>query len=286
MVNAFTNLQMDLIFSIRNYYKKKNILRNILLNQANEKSRVIKRKPAVRKYWVRRGKDRYRWENFASRKVVEKEWQENFRMSRKTFQILCAELHLYIFKNDTGFRNAVPVDKQTAVTLYYLSDEGGMEKVANAFGIGKSTVSVIIRRVTKATSVHLTPKYIQIPSTEKEVQEMVGQFYERQGFPQCLGAVDGTHIAIKRPSVTFSSDFVNRKGHFTLNCQAAADYSYRFFDVVIKWPGSVHDAQIFANSSLNEAMRNGIIPKREKVIVPSEDLFVSLEIQRILFYHS
>ena len=48
----------------------------------------------------------------------------------------------------------------------------------------------------------------------------------------------------------------------------------------------MHDAQIFANSSLNEAMRNGIIPKREKVIVPSEDLFVSLEIQRILFYHS
>ena len=276
MVNAFTNLQMDLIFSIRNYYKKKNVSRNILLYQASEKSRVVKRKPAVRKYWVRPGKDRYRWENFASRKVVEEEWRENFRMSRKTFQILCAELHLYIFKNDTRFRNAVPVDKQIAATLYYLSDEGGMGKVANAFGIGKSTASVIIRRVTKATSVHLAPKYIQIPSTENEVQEMVGQFYERRGFPQYLGAVDGTHIAINRPSVTSSCNFVNRKDHFTLNCQAAAD----------PWPGSVHDAQIFANSSLNEALRNGIIPKREKVIVPSEDLFVSLEIQRILFYHS
>ena len=73
-----------------------------------------------------------------------------------------------------------------------------------------------------------------MPSTEKRAQETVGQFYERHGFPQCLGAVDGTHIAIKRPSVTFSSHFVNRKGHFILNCQAAADYSYRIFDVVIK----------------------------------------------------
>ena len=192
-------------------------------------------------------------------------------MSRETFQVLCAELHPYIFKNDTRFRNVVPVDKQIAATLYYLSDDGRMRKVASAFGIGKSTVSVIIRRVTKAISVHLAPKYIQIPSTEKEVEEMVGQFYEWHGFPQCLGAVDGTHIATKRPSVTFSSDFVKRKGHFTLNCQAAADYSYRFFDVVIKWPGSVHDARIFANSSLNEALRNGIIPKCENFIFRSED---------------
>ena len=205
-----------------------------MLYQANEKYKVVKRKSAVRKYWVRPGKDRYWWENFASRKVVEEEWRENFRMSRETFQILCAELHPYIFKNDTRFRNAVPVDKQIVVTLYYLSEEGLMRKVANTFGIGKSTVSVIIRRVTKAISVHLAPKYIQIPSTEKEVEEMVGQFYEWHGFPQCLGAVGGTHIATKRPSVTFSSDFVKRKGHFTLNCQAAADYSYRFFDVVIK----------------------------------------------------
>ena len=81
-----------------------------------------------------------------------------------------------------------------------------------------------------------------------------------------LAAVNGKHIAIKRPSVTFS----NRKGRDTLNCHAAIDYSYRFFDIVKKWPGSMC-ARIFANSSLNEAMRNGIIHKCEKVTVPSED---------------
>ena len=35
-----------------------------------------------------------------------------------------------------------------------------MRKVANAFGIGKSTVSIIIRRVAKAISVYLAPIYI------------------------------------------------------------------------------------------------------------------------------
>ena len=53
--------------------------RNILPLQANEKYKVVRRKQAVRKYWIIPGKDRYQWEkNFASRKVVEEEWRENF----------------------------------------------------------------------------------------------------------------------------------------------------------------------------------------------------------------
>ena len=34
----------------------------------------------------------------------------------------------------------VLVERRVAVTLYYLADEGRMRKVANAFGIGKSTL--------------------------------------------------------------------------------------------------------------------------------------------------
>ena len=51
-----------------------------------------------------------------------------------------------------------------------------------------------------------------------------------------------TVLEPKRPTITFSGDFINRKGHFTLNCQTASDYSYHVFDVVIKWSGSVHDS--------------------------------------------
>ena len=55
---------------------------------------------------------------------------------RERFQSLFAGLYPHILKNDTRFRNTVPVEN-FATTMYYLSDEDRMMKVVNAFGIGK-----------------------------------------------------------------------------------------------------------------------------------------------------
>ena len=55
------------------------------------------------------------------------------------------------------------VETQVAVILYYLADEGRMGKVANVFGIGKSTVLKVVRRVTMAISRLLGPQYIKHP---------------------------------------------------------------------------------------------------------------------------
>lgn len=56
----------------------------------------------------------------------------------------------------------------------------------SAFGLGKNNVSVVIRRATKAISVHLVPNYIKIPCMEEEVSKMVIKFHENHTFPKCI----------------------------------------------------------------------------------------------------
>ena len=102
--------------------------------------------------WVRPGRANIWWENFINDKVVDDEWKENFRLSKPNFMKLCDQVRPYIEKETTRFRKSLSVETQVAITLYYIADEGRMQKVANAFGIAKCTVSVVVRSVTQIIS--------------------------------------------------------------------------------------------------------------------------------------
>ena len=56
----------------------------------------------------------------------------------------------------------------------------------------------------------LFPKYIRMPSGDN-LKDVVERFEHKWGFPQCVGAVDGTHIPIVSPEEC-PADYYNRKG--------------------------------------------------------------------------
>ena len=148
--------------------------------------------------------------------------------------------------------------------------KGRLRKTANAFGLSCASVSIIMRRVTTTISVVMGPNYIKLSFTEEEVMHKVSNFNQIFSFPQCLGAIDCTHIAIKAPSAN-STDYINRKSRYSLNVEACCDFKYCFMDVVVKWPGSVHDARIFANSDLNTKLKFGQILQCRRELLEGHD---------------
>ena len=86
----------------------------------------------------------------------------------------------------------------------------------------------------------------------------MNEFDEKLGFPQCAGVVDGTHIPIASPEEC-PADYFNRKGWHSILMQGMVDHLGRFTDIYIGWPGRVHDARVFVNSSLYLRGENGTL---------------------------
>ena len=173
------------------------------------------------------------WRNFEKNVVLPEEWGENFRMSRDSVFVLCDLLRPWLARQTTNMRRSISVEKQVAVLLYFLSDEGRYRKTANAFGIAHTTVSNIVRTTCLVIRRELRSKFIALPTSNQDVKSLAADFYRHHRFPQCIGAVNGTLIFIQQPS-TNSVDFINRKNRYSLNVQAVCDYQYCSMDLLVK----------------------------------------------------
>ena len=88
---------------------------------------------------------------------------------------------------------------------------------------------------------------------------MQHRFIEKFGFPKVSGCIDGSHAPIVAPK-TIEAIYVNRKSYDSINVQANCHYVFKFIDVVVKWPGSTHDAFIWRQSGINKKITNTEIP--------------------------
>ena len=146
----------------------------------------------VRSQWIKQRSSSW-WEEIVNGTFTQFDWIENFRMSHKTFHYLCNELHSTIEKNDTAMRKVIPVEQRVALTLWLLDTNANYQTIGHLFGVSKSAVCLVTKEVRAAIVQVLLPKYIKVLSGEG-MKEVVNGFKHKWGFPQCAGAIDGTHI--------------------------------------------------------------------------------------------
>ena len=117
-------------------------------------------------------------------------------------------------------------------------NQESLRSVADRFDVTRSCAYRVYRRICKAIAVHLSQRFIQFPSGARAREESE-KFEETRGFPGVMGAIDGCHIPIKAPGKN-PEQYINRKGHHSIQLQVICDTSMRFTDVFCGFPGSVH----------------------------------------------
>lgn len=123
-----------------------------------------------------------------------------------------------------------------------------------AFRCGVSTATEIIKETCQVIWNELQRSIIPTPTRDDWLKIAEG-FQKHAHFPNCIGAIDGKHIRIIKPTES-GSLFFNYKKFFSITLLAVADSNYNFVYVDIGSYGRSSDSTVFSNSRLYHKMQN------------------------------
>lgn len=160
----------------------------------------------------------------------------------------------YFLNDDVENRGgALTKREKIEIFLRYLSDPGFQSGVAVDIGVHRTTVCKTFSQVMDKI-LEKSHHWITFPRTVEELNNARNEWGARFRIPTAIGALDCTHIEIKKPTY-FRDEYVNRKGRTTINVQATCDASEKFTSVDAQWPGSVQDSRIWRQSVIQQTLR-------------------------------
>jgi hypothetical protein len=68
--------------------------------------------------------------------------------------------------------------------------------------------------------------------------------------PKCMGFIDGSHVNLDEAPTQDPESYFTRKQRYAIQVQAVCDIEMKIRNIVVGFPGSVHDARVYANSTL------------------------------------
>src|SRR5215510_16500882 len=132
--------------------------------------------------------------------------------------------------------------------------------------LGVTTVREIVRDTCDAIWECLKPAYM--PTRDKnDWIRTANEFYQRTNFPNCIRAVDGKHIRIRKPKES-GSQFFNYKNVFSTVLMAVTDADYCFISVEVGAYGSSSDSNVFKNSTFAKLLESNKLNIPDSRVLP------------------
>ncbi|KAG5876797.1 hypothetical protein JTB14_014127 [Gonioctena quinquepunctata] len=154
------------------------------------------------------------------------DYRNYLRMDAATFSELLEMVTPLIQKITTNMREAISPELRLLATMRYLVS-------------GAQTLERIIVETCDAL-VHVLKGYLEIPASEGEWKDVAQQFERRWNFPNCIGAIDGKHINIRKPPGS-GSYYFNYKNSFSVVLMAVVNANCEFIVVDMGANGRVSD---------------------------------------------
>lgn len=133
-------------------------------------------------------------------------------------------------------------------TRYYAN--GSFQKqIASSYRLSNNHCGLIIEQVSKAIIKEFQTELIEI--NQANWISMSNEFNFKWQLPNCLGAIDGKHIPIRKPHGA-GSQFFNYKRFHSIILMATVDASYKFISIDVGGAGSEGDANVFRRTYLGE----------------------------------
>lgn len=148
-------------------------------------------------------------------------------------------------------------EQRVIITLRFLATGAPYRSCLQwEFCVAHNTLSVMIREVCDAVAAEYQAEVFKLPRTPAGWKQVADGFSQRWNFEHCLGAIDGKHVAIKKPKGSGSENY-NYKGFCSIVLLAIVDSEYKFMWADVGAPGSCSDGGIWKEGKLYRRIEQG-----------------------------
>ncbi len=148
---------------------------------------------------------------------------------------------------DLQARHELHQGLKVAITLCYMTTGDSSKSLQYGFRVAYNTICVLIAEVSYAIVDAYHKEVIVTPTTPDDWMVIANTNSHRWQYHHCLGAIDGKHVAIRKP-MNAGSYYFNYKNFHSIVLVALVYGNYKFTWVEVGANGTSSDAQIFEDT--------------------------------------